>query len=331
MRNNSRQRTSPAFPWQCRALLGHGDDKVVAANNVRHQKHDAGSHDRPHTGKNDLQIGAPEGNALHADRLPEVFVHTAQAGENDDHDQPGRMPDAGNHQRVDRPVGIGEPVEGEILPTHAAHKPLQAVHRVEHPTPGKTGDDQRYGERIEEYGSKQRLGPDAAVGENGKQRAEGERANDVEHAENHHVQARHQPAVVREELDILVEAHEIVIGHQRRPRQGHVAGPDDRSVEKHRHDAEEEDDRHVRPERLPMQPGSHETAFRIIGASCRATRECKGWQPASDAASRLRDSYSLCRMLLKLSTAACVVMDLSVQNCPARSVTWPLRSPASAS
>ena len=159
----------------------------------------------------------------------------AQTGEHDRHDQPGLVPNPGEHQGVDRAVGPGDPVEHEVVPAEPAHEVLNADRRAQHPLPGQAGDDERDRQRVKKDRAKGAFEAHLPVEQHGEQHPEPERAQDIEHAKEEHVAPGDIPARRGEQPDILDEAGELVIGQQCRAGDRQIRGPDRAPVEAHQH------------------------------------------------------------------------------------------------
>ena len=137
------------------------------------------------------------------------WIDPAQAGQEDRHHQPRRLPDRGDHQRVDDHLPVHEPVEGEALKAGVVHQLLEPEARIEEPLPDQAGDDERHRVGIQKNRAEQALGADLLVDEDREQEAEHEAAREEQHAEHGDVLGRDQETGVGQQAPVLVEADEV--------------------------------------------------------------------------------------------------------------------------
>ncbi|MNF85963.1 hypothetical protein D3C84_683830 [compost metagenome] len=200
------------------------------------EDHQRAEEHRAQARQDDAQVDGRQAGAIHLGGADDRLVHPAQAGEEQRHDEARRLPHGGDHQAVDDPVRVHQPVQAKALPAPVAQQLVQAQAGVEQPLPGGAGDDHRQRHGVEVDGADEALAADALVQQHRQQHAEHQADADEQPAVDQQVVAGHPPAVVVQQALVLLQPHPLVAGHEARVGEGQQEGPEDVAVETDQHD-----------------------------------------------------------------------------------------------
>ncbi len=151
------------------------------------------------------------------------------------HDEAGGLPHGGDHQAVDDPLRVHQPVEAETFPAPVAEQLVQAQARIEQPLPGGAGDDHRQRHGIQVEGADEAFAADALVQQHCEEHSEHQADGDERAAEEQQVLARHPPAVVVPQALVLAEPGPLVAGHEARVGEGQQQRPANVAIHAEQH------------------------------------------------------------------------------------------------
>ena len=186
--------------------------------------------------------------AVDRGRLDDLAVDAAKTGQEHRHHEAGRLPHPGDHDGVDRHIGVDEPVEGEARPAPVMHQLLQAEAGIENPLPGGSRDDERNRHGIQIDRAQNAFGADLLVEQNGEQQSEGCRDADIECREYREILDCDIPAGAGPQAGILLETDILVAGQHPGGAQRQIAGPDHEAID------EDHSDQESRRQYEPRQP-----------------------------------------------------------------------------
>ena len=183
-----------------------------------------------------MKIDPPAGDTVDARRLPKLAVDAAQSRQHDRHDKAGRLPDAGKNDDIKRQIALDDPVEAEPGKADAVSDLLQTERRIHDPLPDKPGHDEGHRERIEKDRAKGVFEADFLIERDGEKKAEDQAACNEEHAEDHDILQRNQPARGVEQSFILFGADKDIDRQNLAVRERYPDIPDDRDDIGQKHD-----------------------------------------------------------------------------------------------
>jgi len=200
------------------------------------QDHHRTEEHRTQAGQHHAPVDTRQARAVDLRGTDDRLVDTAQAGEEHRHDETRGLPHGRDHQAVDHPVRVDQPVETEAFPAPVPQEFVQAHAGVEQPFPGSTGDDHRERHRVQVNGADKTFATDFLVEENRQHHANHQGDTDEHPAEQCQVLARHPPAVVVEQPLVLSKARPVVARQERGRGERQYKRPQDVAVEAHQHD-----------------------------------------------------------------------------------------------
>ncbi len=166
---------------------------------------------RPQRRNHDASIDGRQAGAVNHGRFDDAVVDAAQAGQEQGHHESRRLPDAGDHHRIDRKIGIYQPVEMEVGEAPVVHHFFQAQARIQNPLPGSAGNNERERHRIQVDRAQCTFAADLLVQEDRHDEADGQAEQNEQAAENAQVGGSNPPAIQAEQRDILIEAGNFVV------------------------------------------------------------------------------------------------------------------------
>jgi len=226
----------------------HRRDQVEALDGDVGKDHQRAEEHRAQARQHDAQIDARQAGAVDLRGAHDRLVDPAQPGEKQRHDETGGLPYRGDHQAVDDPIRVHQPVEAKAFPAPVAQQLVQAQARVEQPFPGRPGDDHRQGHGVQVDGADEAFAADTLVEQHSQQHADRQADGDEQPAEYQQVLAGHPPAVVFPQPQVLLEPDPLVARHEARVGERQDEGPEDVAIEADQHD------QHARCEHQLGQP-----------------------------------------------------------------------------
>ena len=140
--------------------------------------------------------------------------------------------------------GIDDPVEMEARPAPVVHRLLEPDARIEEQLPRRAGDDEGERQRIEIDRPQNAFAADLLVEQDGERQAEEQAEDDIEPAENAHVDQRRVPVRRRVGLErpgpqllVVAEADEIGAGESLRVGEGQQQRPQVEAVDEDQHES----------------------------------------------------------------------------------------------
>ncbi len=241
------------------------------------QDHQRTEEHRSQARQHDAQVDGRQARTVHLGSADDRLIDAAQTGQEQRHDEARGLPYGSDHQAVDDPVRIDQPVEAKAFPAPVTQQLVQTQAGIEQPLPGGTGDDHRQCHGVQVDGADQPLAADALVQQHGEHDTDDQADGDEQAAEHQQVLAGHPPAVVVPQALVLLQTDPLVAGHEARVGERQQEGPADVGVEADQHD------QHARRQDQLGQPALQGIERRDLGGPGGKRDGAHGGDPSSES------------------------------------------------